>query len=222
MARRRRRAGGLIVLVGWFGVIGPELSAAAADRDQAETAQMQNVSLQAKNAKLKAQNDDVAALRAEPGGRTGRTALRRRAAGVHPPSFRAGDIHVDLLTSIVVGPAAPVAQPAVATASGNTDAGTTATSTAPTSDAAAGLLQMEVTLTATGLGPDLQAFLNEIQTTGPRRALVNAVQLVPVGETGGSGGDIKGPSTLNLSLIIFTAPLTPDAQAALEKLLSGN
>ena len=79
---------------------------------------------------------------------------------------------------------------------------------------------MEITLTATGLGPDLQAFLNEIQMTGPRRALVTAVQLAPVG--GGTGGDIKGPSTLSLSLTIFSAPLTPDAQAALEKLLSGN
>lgn len=212
----------VIVLIGWFGVIGPELSAAAATRDQAETAQMQNVSLQAKNAKLKAQNDDVAALRQSLA-----DALAALPSDGGLPEFTRqvsaqATSTSTVLTSIVVGPAAPVTQPAVATASGNTDAGTTATSTAPTSDAAAGLLQMEVTLTATGLGPDLQAFLNEIQTTGPRRALVNAVQLVPVGETGGSGGDIKGSSTLNLSLIIFTAPLTPDAQAALEKLLSGN
>src|SRR6478752_3149796 len=54
----------VIVLIGWFGVIGPELSAAAATRDQADSARMQNVTLQAKNTKLKAQNDDVATLRA--------------------------------------------------------------------------------------------------------------------------------------------------------------
>ena len=125
-----------------------------------------------------------------------------------------------VLTSVVVATAAPMTQPAAATGTGNTDAGNTA------SDVDGifiryrrGLLQMEITLTATGLGPDLQAFLNGIQATGPRRALVTAVQLAP---GGGAGGDIKGPSTLSLSLTIFSAPLTPDAQAGLEKLLSGN
>jgi hypothetical protein len=81
---------------------------------------------------------------------------------------------------------------------------------------------MEVTLTATGLGPDLLAFLHEVQVTGPRRALVTAVQLAPAEENASSGGDITGRSSLNLSLTIFSAPLTPEAQAALVKLLSGN
>ena len=36
---------------------------------------------------------------------------------------------------------------------------------------------MTITVAATGLGADLQAFLREIQVTGPRRALVTASQL---------------------------------------------
>jgi hypothetical protein len=51
---------------------------------------------------------------------------------------------------------------------------------------------------------------------------VTAVQLAPAEENASSGGDITGRSSLNLSLTIFSAPLTPEAQAALVKLLSGN
>jgi len=119
---------------------------------------------------------------------------------------------------------------AAATAATGTDSTDTrgTTTTGATSAPTAGLLQIAVTVKATGLGDDLQAFLNEVQATGPRRALVTAVQLSPGGEnggnggSGGNGGDTKGLCTLNLSLNIFSAPLSPDAQAALEKLLSGN
>ena len=53
----------MIVLIGWFLVIDPELSAAATTRAETEAAQAQNVVMGAKNDTLKAQNDNVAALR---------------------------------------------------------------------------------------------------------------------------------------------------------------
>jgi hypothetical protein len=217
----------VIVLIGWFGVIGPELSAAAATRDQADSARMQNVTLQAKNTKLKEQNDDVATLRASLA-----NALAALPSDGGLPEFtrqisaQATSTSV-VLTSIVVAAAAPVAAATAATGTDSTDTRGT-TTTGATSAPTAGLLQIAITVKATGLGDDLQAFLNEVQATGPRRALVIAVQLSPGGENGGNGGnggngeDTKGLCTLNLSLNIFSAPLSPDAQAALEKLLSGN
>ena len=54
----------LIVLIGWFLVIEPELSAASSNKEQAENEQTQNVVLENKNGRLKAQNDDAATLRA--------------------------------------------------------------------------------------------------------------------------------------------------------------
>jgi hypothetical protein len=178
---------------------------------------MQNVALQAKNAKLKEQNDDVAALRQSLA-----DALAALPSDGGLPEFTRqvsaqATATLVSLTSIVVGSATPV----VATDSadgGSADSGTT-TATEGAEPASPGLLQIEITLTATGLGADLQAFVNEVQVTGPRRVLVTASQLATKGE---SSVGIDGTSTLTLSLDIFSAPMTPDAQAALEKLLTGN
>jgi len=210
----------LIVVIGWFGVIDPEMSAATSLRDDADLAEMQNMALEGKNAKLKAQNDDVAALRASLA-----DALASLPSDGGLPEFtrqvsaQATATSV-VLASIVVGGAAPVAEPAAAGTDSN-DSGTanseTTTSTEP--EASAGLLQIAITMTATGIGADLQAFVSEIQVTGPRRALVTASQIAPAGD---NPGGIDGNSTLTLSLNIFSAPVSPDAQAALEKLLSGN
>ena len=81
----------LIVLIGWFVVIDPELSAASSTRDQADSAQLQNMVLEAKNSTLKAAERRRRRVAGGPGRRIGRTALRRRAPRVHPPAFRAGD-----------------------------------------------------------------------------------------------------------------------------------
>ena len=116
----------LIVLVGWFGMINPELSAAASTQDQTESAQTQNIALQAKNSRLKDQNDNVAALRAGLA-----AALAELPSDDGLPAFtrqisaQATATSV-FLNSIVVGAATPVA--AAVTESGNTsEAETTAT-----------------------------------------------------------------------------------------------
>ena len=54
----------LIVLLGWFFVINPQLSAASSIRDQADSARQQNTVLQTNNDRLKIENDNAAVLRA--------------------------------------------------------------------------------------------------------------------------------------------------------------
>jgi len=207
----------LIVLIGWFGVINPQLSAASSTQDQADSVRMQNIVLQAKNTKLKVQNDNVAALRAslaaalaELPSDGGLPALTRQLSA----QATANSV---VLTSVIVGTATPV-DGAVAATGTTPDTGTT-TTTGATPAPSTGLVQITITVAATGLGSNELAFLRAIQVTGPRRALVTASQLAPSGGSAAAG--IDGPCTLTLTLNIFSAPLSPTAQAALEKLLGG-
>jgi hypothetical protein len=211
----------LILVVGWFFVISPQLSATASIRDQADSAQVQNSVLQAKNSKLKKENDNVATLRAGLA-----AALAELPSDGGLPAFTRqlsaqATANSVSLTSVIVGGVLPVAgavaAPAAAAAAETGTAATGTTAAAATS--AGGLMQIPVSLVVTGLGKNDIAFLKALQVTGPRRALVSAVQLAPSG--GGTATGIDGPCTLSLTVTIFSAPLTPTGQAALQKLLSG-
>ena len=222
------------------------VSAASATRDQAAANGLQNQALRERNATLKEQNDDTGALQASL-----TAALAQLPSDGGLPAFtrqlsaQATAASV-VLTSVVVGAATPVVQAAGQAASGPSAtapgaAPAPASTTGETVPAnSTGLVQMAITVAATGLGRHDLAFLRAIQWSGPRRALVTAVQLAPAGgsagsnsvgsssATGGSAGSnsaaggIDGPCTLTLTLTIFSAPLSPPAKAALEKLLSGN
>ncbi|MEP6559787.1 MAG: hypothetical protein ABJD68_01765 [Nakamurella sp.] len=216
----------LVVLIGWFVVIEPQLSAAESAKNLTESVRQQNVVLATKNTKLKEQNDNIATLRADL-----TAALAELPSDGGLPEFTRqisaqATASSVVLSSIVVGAATAVAEPATAASTGGPDsAGTGSGSTANSgtastagADSSSGLVQMTITVTGTGLGADNLTFLQAIQQTGPRRALVTTSQLAPAD---GSNGDITGPCTLTLTLTIFSAPLAPADQVALEKLLSG-
>lgn len=215
----------LILLAGWFMVVHPQLSAASAAREQTVSADQQNQSLQKRNDDLKAKNGDQGALQAGLA-----AALAQLPSDGALPAFtrqlsaQATTAGV-VLTSVIVGAATPVAaagaaSPTTAAAADPSVAGSAAgTAAAAVPATATGLVQMTITINATGLGRRDLAFLRAIQWTGPRRALVSAVQLAPAG--GDSKAGIDGQYTLTVTLTIFSAPLSPSAQADLEKLLSG-
>ncbi|MEO5832171.1 MAG: hypothetical protein ABIR83_02240 [Nakamurella sp.] len=210
----------VILAVGWFVVIGPVRDEAASTRTQIESAQLQNSVFEARNAKLKAQNDDVVALRGSLAG-----TLAELPADGGLPSFTRqlsaqAAAHSVSLTSVVVGASSAVVGSEGAVVAAPV-AAADATVAAPAAVAAAtGLMQTTVTIAASGLGRDLTGFLSDIQVAGPRRALVTATQVAPTDAATGSGPDAA--STLSLTLDIFSAPVTPAEQAALEKLLSGS
>lgn len=208
----------VIVLGGWFVFIDPERTDTASTRSDIASVQVQNTVLAAKNARLKAQNDDAAALRAGLA-----AALAELPSDGGLPAFTRqlsaqAAAHEVLLSGVIVGAASAVAAPAVA-APAATDP--TATDAAPAATGAAStLMQTIVTVTATGLGRDLTAFLSDIQVAGPRRALVTATQLSPADDANGAGPDAA--ASMSLTLSVFSAPLTADDRAALDKLLSGS
>jgi hypothetical protein len=207
-----------IALIGWFVVMQPELAETSATRDQIESVELQNTVLAAKNARLKAENEDVEALRAGLAG-----ALAELPADGGLPAFTRqlssqAAAHAVTLSSVTVGTATPVADPAAAGTAPVVDGAVT--DAAAGAAAASDLIQITVTVAAAGLGKDLTAFLYDIQVSGPRRALVTSTQLAPADGSTGTGPDAQ--STLNLTLNVFSAPVTADEQAALQKLLSGS
>ena len=194
----------LIGVVGWFGVISPQLSAASSLRDQSDSARAQNSVLESKIAKLKKQNDNVGKL----------TASLRAALAALPfdsglPAFtrqlssQATKNRI-VLTSLTVG-------------SGSVTTGTGVATTPTTGTTATALVAIPVTLASTGSGPNQLAFLRAIQVDGPRRALVTSTQLTPA-----TGTSLDGSSTMTTQITVFSAPLTAQARAQLVKLLSGN
>ena len=206
----------VILLVAWFGFINPQLTSTASIRDESDSAQLQNNVLQSKNSKLKKENDNVATLRS---GLAAALAALPSDGGL--PAFTRqlsaqATANSVTLTSVIVGAATPVAAVGTAPAAPAADAATT-TGVTPVASASS-LVQIPISLVATGLGKNDIAFLKSIQVTGPRRALVTASQLAP---SGGAATGIDGPCTLTLTLTVFSAPLAPTAQAALQKLLSG-
>jgi hypothetical protein len=266
----------LIILAGWFLVINPELSAASSNRQQAASADQQNQALQKRNDDLMEKNNDQGALQA------GLSAMLAQlpSDGALPEFIRQLSAQASTagvtLTSVLIGAATPVVAAAqgapTAAAPVSPAAGSTTAAVIPATSAS--LVQMTITINATGLGRHDLAFLRAIQWNGPRRALVTAVALVPVvgstataGPTTSSGittspttaktttaktttakstpqramttspapstpttsspttpsalSGIDGPCTLTATLTIFSAPLSPSAQADLDKLLGG-
>jgi hypothetical protein len=196
----------LIVLLGWFFLISPELSDASSIREQAESAESQNMVLQAKNAKLKNANDNAAALRAELAAALAELPADSGLAEFTRQLSAQAAANGVTLSSVVVGSAAPFA-------ADTADAPATTTDTAAATASTAALVAIPITVVAIGPCAGDIAFLQAIQVTGPRRALVSDVLLAPA--TG------EAPCTLTAQLSVFSAPLTPEAVAALEKMLSG-
>jgi len=224
----------LVVLIGWFLVIEPQLSAASSTTDLTQSIQTQNLVLEASNTKLKVQNDAIATLRADLAAALAELPSDGGLAEFTRQISAQATAASVVLNSVVVGAGTPVAAPtadAGSTEPGSTDTGSGAagttdtaesadsgTSTSAGSGTAADMVEMTITVSTTGLGGDNVAFLRAVGVTGPRRALVTASQLAPADS---SDAGISGTSTLTLTLTIFSAPLPPADQAALKKLVSG-
>jgi hypothetical protein len=199
----------VVAAASWFMLISPELSSASSLHEQTDAAQLQNQMLQAQTAKLKKQSDHLDAL----------TATLRAAVDALPldnglPEFtrqvsaqaKAAKVSLSGISVGTIGPAAGAAGPAAAMA----DAG----------GAAGKLYSIPITMIANGSYAHELRFLKEIQTTGPRRALVTSTQFAPGSSS--QVASIDRSATMTVQLTIFAAPRTPQAAAQLAKQLDGH
>lgn len=198
-----------LTALGWFAVIGPEMSGTSAIKHQTSDARADTALLQVKVNRLRAENDKLAVL-----GSTLREARRGLPVDSDLPAYtrqllsQATKAQVSV-TGITVG--APV------TAS---IAGSAATGTIPTGNPAGHLFAIPINVVATGTLADERAFLHSIQVTGPRRALVTSLQFAS-GSTG-KVTSVDAGTTLTAQLQVFVAPQTPTAEAQLRKQLGGS
>jgi hypothetical protein len=196
----------LIVVVSWFMVISPELSAAAALRTQATDADLQNSVTQGKVAKLRLQAEHLgelttslaSALEALPTS-SGLPAFTRQLSAQGTLS------HVDV-TSIVIGSISSVnADGATGTTPTTTTPAPTATAANAGSTSAGSVYAIPVTVISSGSLTHELAFLKAIQTLGPRRALLTSTQFAP-GGGGAQGASIDRSATVTVQLTVFSAP----------------
>lgn len=216
----------LIAAAGWFLLISPELDGASGDRATAQSVRDQNVSLESKVVDLKKQNEELPTYVASL-----KDALEALPADSGMPAFtrqitaQAAQAHVSV-SDITVGgitpytpPIAPDAAPAADGSSDDTSASTSTTTAAPTATASTGIFEIQVSVMTSGPLHAQETFLNSVQTAGPRRALITGTQLIPAGSNTSS---IDTDSTATIQMTLFSAPQTPQQEALLQKLLSGD
>ncbi len=212
----------LIVVIGWVGVISPQLSSAKTLRESADSARTQNSVLAVKTAKLKKQNDNVGQLKT-----TLRTALAALPFDGGLPTFTRqlatqatqnkvvlSSITIGAATSTAAGTTPTAATPTAATPA--TTAPTTTTGAVPSTAAApTAVMTIPVTLLCKGSSTNRLAFLRAIQVGGPRRALVTATTVAGAGTV-----SVDKSATMTIQLSVFSTPMSAAARAQLAKLLS--
>jgi hypothetical protein len=213
----------LIIATAWFVLIGPKLSATSDLQTQTTQTKQDNVALQAKVSSLKQKSRLLgrytAALRSASAALpadSGLPAFTRQLSG----QAKADSVDVSAImvagVSAVTTAASTDPVPSTDTA---TDSSASATTSAPAT-AAGGLFQIQVTVTSRGTMAHQLAFLDDIRTTGPRRALITSIQLTPGVAT--STAASTSAVTLTSQLTIFSAPRSAAEITELKKLLSGN
>lgn len=195
----------LLALASWFLLISPTFSSSSSLRAQRDDVELQNTLLQSKIGKLKAQNDNIATLKQDLG-----TAAAGLPTGSGISDFTRQVTGQSRLAGVnLLGITASDPTPVVA-------AGTTAK---PTAGSAAGtLFSSVVTITSVGPATKEYEFLRMLQHVGPRRVLITSTSITP--GAGSQVGSIDGSANMVTVLNVFSAPVTPAAQAALQKLLA--
>lgn len=219
----------LVAVIAWFAVISPVLSSASSWREEAESTQTQNVVLQAKITKLAEQKQSLGVLTASL-----RNALAALPVDSGLPAFTRQlttqaqqnrvaltSISVGAITQVVTAaPAAPAAPAAGTPAADGAPADAPAAAGAVAGGPAGKLYGIQLTIITTAGMPAQIAFLQAVQATGPRRALILSTQLTPA--SGSATSSATGSATMSTELIVFAAPLSPQDRVALDKLLRGN
>ncbi len=187
----------LILVLGWFVLISPKLSSTSSLRGQTADTELQNELLQTKVTKLQKEAANGTELT-----QALKSALEALPFDSGLPAYtrqltsQAAAAQVQL-ASIVVGAVGPA-----------------------TSGGGSALVTIPVTLVSHGSAANQLAFLNLIQSDGPRRSLVLSSQIGPSGA--GKDPSIDQTSQMTTQINVFSEPLNAAARAQLEKLLSGD
>jgi HPt (histidine-containing phosphotransfer) domain-containing protein len=205
-------AGGLagaviLAAAAWFGAINPQLSSASALRSARTDAETQNMVLLVKTNKLRSDSLNLNDLSTQLAKR-----LKQLPTDSNYPELtaqlytQAAASHVSL-SSISIG-AATVLNGAAAGA---------ATSRAP-GNPAGRIFTVPVAVVSSGTLAAQKRFLDLVQHSGPRAALVTTTKILPGANQQGSS--VVAGSSMTTSFTIFVAPQSPAVAAQLAKQLA--
>ena len=202
----------VIMALSWFTLIGPGLASAHDLEQDASSTQQKNDASSAKAASLRAKSAHVSTYASAL-----RTALVAVPYSDGLPAFTRqvnaqASAHRVRLTGVTVGGVTPV--------SSSPSTSGTATGGERSTSAAGGLFSVQVTLQSTGALQDQLAFLTDIRTIGPRRAMVTSTQVTAGGSSDHASVDANASVTAQVT--IFAAPRTPQQVKQLKKLLAGD
>lgn len=206
----------MVLLVAWFAVISPELTATGDITDQTVAAQTQNTVAQTKLTKLRSDFANMPTLTA-----TLRQAREALPSGSGLPDFTR-QLTTEAATAGVTMKSLTTSTPVLATspnAAATAAAQAAATPAAGGASSAAGvLLAIPVTVVVEGSLEGHRALLRAVQVDGPRRALLTSVVVAPA--TGAATASVTAATTMTMQLQVFVAPLSPADEAALSQLNS--
>lgn len=203
----------VVLLVAWFAVISPELTAAGDITDQTVAAQTQNTVAQTKLTKLRSDFANLPTLTA-----TLRQAREALPSGSGLPDFTR-QLTTQAATAGVTMKSLTTSTPVLATSPNAAAAKTATTPPAAGAPSAAGvLLAIPVTVVVEGSVEGHRALLRAVQVDGPRRALLASVVVAPA--TGAATASVTAATTMTMQLQVFVAPLSPADEAALSQLNS--
>ncbi len=204
-------AGGLasavvLTAAAWFGAIHPQLSSASALTNQRTDAEAQNTVLLVKTNRLRSDSKNVQDLSAQLAKRLGQLPTDSRYPELTAQLYsQAATAHVSL-TSIAIGTAAAVNR-GPAGAAGHSPA-----------SAAGNMFSVPVSIVSTGTLAAQRQFLELVQGSGPRAALVTSTKILPSADQRGSS--IVAGSNMTTNFTVFVAPQSPAMAAQLAKQLA--
>lgn len=212
----------LVLVAGWFLLVGPKLAQAADVRAQTAEARMANGALRTKVAGLRAQNariptlvgqlrtsiaqlpvtPEFAALTSQLGSKAAAAKVTLSSISISAPSTAAAAAPGASAAGSGDGEAASGATtPAPAAGSGTAGAETAGAGTSAASGIAGKLFQVPLTVTTSGTLAAQRAFLTAIQQLGSRAALVGATTVNAGAAEGGSAGPASGTGKTGASSI---------------------
>lgn len=191
----------LLAVLSWFFVVRPEFSSTSSLKSQTADAEVANVVLMQKVNSLRKQNNKLGELTDQLAAKSLELPSDSSLQDYTRQLIAQAALSGVKLQSITAG-AVALAGPAVGAKSVGNPAGK--------------LFQIPVSVTTLGSLMANRALLKAIQDAGPRRSLLTSVQFTP---SQSKVPNIDTFSTMTLQTVVFVAPQTPQAEAALEKQL---
>ncbi len=206
-------AGGLasalvLTAAAWFGAISPQRSSAADLRSQRADAETQNTVLLVKTNRLRSDSKNLRQLSAQLADRLKQLPMDSDFSGLTLQLNRQAAASHVMLTSIVIGTAAPV----------NGAAPGAHSVASATANPAGGIYAVPLTVVSSGSLANQKAFLTKVQQAGPRLALVTSTKLVPGAAE--NGKSIDPGSSMTTVFTAFVAPQSAQVAAQLAKQLA--